>query len=88
MAAQADTGLTSLQPTRQSDAYGFSLFSVNLRRRRKQSKSSDFSLFFTPKGQSRGSFYMFYYRRRLKSAKIKTPAPKGRVKRGGPVYVP
>jgi hypothetical protein len=44
--AQADAGSTSLQPTRQSGVYaaalGFSLFSVNLRRRRKQSKGLRF----------------------------------------------
>jgi hypothetical protein len=49
---QADAGLTSLQPTRQNGAYAalsFSLISVNSRRRRKQSKGSDFSLYFPPK---------------------------------------
>jgi hypothetical protein len=47
--------LTSLQPTRQSGAYAalsFSLISVNSRRRRKQSKGSDFSPYFPPKAEA------------------------------------
>jgi hypothetical protein len=79
--AQADAGLTSLQPTRQSGAYaaalGFSLFSVNLRvttKKKTIQRFSDFSLFFTPKAEAL-SFRVFY-RRRLKSRlKSKSPNP-------------
>jgi hypothetical protein len=62
--AQADAGLTSVQPTRQSGAYaaalGFSLFSVNLgvATKKKTIKRFRFFLSFLHPKQCRGSFFL------------------------------
>ena len=70
--AQADAGLTSLQPTRQSGAYAaaLGLFSVNLRVKTKKKTIQRFRFFCLFYTQSRGSFYMFH-RRRLSRRKSK-----------------